>query len=307
MISSHNNRTGILLTLAFVLIGSAQEVYLGRLFQEEDPIIVMTVTFIITAIFFALVQSLRTEKIIQKTTENLRTVIGLNITTVISWIGFFLALKHIEPAVVSMITFAVSPILAVVFWRVLRPDQGILPLERYAAVGILAGLCILTVGTSLGRSAVGILPDGAGTRGLLWALSSAVGVVGNTVYAKRLSEKGFSSTSVMAIRFPLLIGVGLFLWPGSQLIHLPFALFLVKMIFLATLTLIIPLFLFQLGIERCEPITITLVLSSMPVLTYGLQLFDSRLKPSAVTLVGIIVALVAASVGVVGRSRKTAT
>lgn len=66
--------------------------------------------------------------------------------------------------------------------------------------------------------------------------------------------------------------------------------------------LIVPLYSLQLGMERCDPLTIALLLATLPLFMYVIQVFDKRLTLSSYSLVGIILTVVFLLVSVVGRN-----
>jgi len=109
---------------------------------------------------------------------------------------------------------------------------------------------------------------------------------------------------VLPIRYFLMIAVCWAVLPAGHSQRLTAA--FVPAAVIALIGVVGPNYLVQRGLGHTEPITVSLFQNLAPVFTYLLQLLDSRLQPSAVSLAGVlgITALVAA--GVVGRGRHEA-
>lgn len=292
---------GVLLVGAFNLIGAFQEVYLGNLFQTLDPVLVMVTTFFITAFLFVALEIRRLPTLVNVCKTHFKAVLLVNASTTMSWLGFFMALKYLEPAIVSAMCFAVGPVLTTAGSRFLRPEVPLLRLETISAGGTLAGLVILAASTLTGTSSIGSLSLPIAALGLGLSATSALGIMGNTFFQKRLSEAGLTAQQVMCLRFWMLILVGTFLVPDFTLGEINSNEFILQSLFIAVFTVVLPLYILQLGIERLEPITVSLILATMPIVTFFLQLFDSRLVPSFYTLIGVTLCLVFSVVGIFAR------
>lgn len=296
---------GILLIVAFNALSAAKEVYVAHLLQAAHPIVVLSFTFSITALFFLALEVRSFDSYIQSLRRQSVNVLLLNITTMVSWMSFFMALKFMEPAVADAIGFALGPILTIMLWRVLRPDRPATRSEVIAAIGILIGVLLLLGSTWIGRSAVGHISLNNNLLGLACSLLCGLAVVGNTIFSKRLSDHGMTARRIMAQRFLLLIVSGIALWPASvQLASITFE-FIGIMLLIALLGVIVPLYLLQLGIERCEPVTVSLLLSCLPAFSLLLQLFDPRLSVSYYSVAGIILCVGFTGIGVISRIERS--
>lgn len=295
---------GVIQIGAFVLSGAVQEVYLGRFFQSEDPILFMFLSFGITALFFQVFTFRRAKEIWTKARKSWVNVIKVNIFTFISWFAFFLALRDMEPAVVGTICFAIGPVVSTFLWKYIRPETPALDVEKCCALGVLAGVAVLIISAFMGKGSLGTLEQSRLISGTIFALLSAFAILGTTFISKRLNEQGMHASEIMAVRFPVLIVAGslyLLLQEGGVSLSSPWWSYGMQVLLVTALTIIIPLFLLQKGIEKLEPITVTLLLSTMPIITFFLQLFDSRLIPSIYTFLGISIALAMACLGTLAR------
>ena len=298
---------GLWYVFLFVLSGAFQEVYLGNLLQNRDPILVMTITFLVTGFFFVILQAKNLGDLLSTVGKSIRSVFLLNLTTALSWVGFFLALKYLEPAVASMMCFSSVPVLTILFRKIFRPQGQLLREEIVTSLGLSIILVFLSVSTLRGLSAVGSISFDSAVYGLLMVLTSAVGVMGNTYASKSLKEEGFNAKQVIGVRFWLLIVYGL----SSSLMHLESVVptlmdqkFWLEILIISFATVIAPLYLLQLGIEKLEPITVSFALNTLPILTYLLQLFDQRLVFSYSTLVAVLLSFGLTLYGVLQRSQE---
>jgi drug/metabolite transporter (DMT)-like permease len=290
--------SGIIYVLIFVVLGAFQEVYVGSLVQKVNPILVMTVTFGIALVYFNLLAFKNKQHTLALVKNHKALILILNVTTALSWFGFMVSLKYLEPAIVSCICFSVGPILTSLFNPIFNRGSKILKGEVLSAIGMGVGVLALTYSSASGVSGLGLRPSAEVITGIIAATCSAVGIMGNTFFSKKMSVVGFSSSQTMSLRFFLLT-----LFGAATLILRPIDLafnisFVFEMLALSVATVILPLYLLQVGIERLEPITVSLLISSMPVVTFFLQLFDHRLSPSLFTLAGVAFCFIASAAGV---------
>ncbi|PWU19550.1 MAG: hypothetical protein C5B49_05590, partial [Bdellovibrio sp.] len=277
---------GLLLVTIFVFAGAFQEVYLGNIVQRRDPVLVMFCTFLIAFLFFNGVGNRTVFSKVRKSASLWKDVLLMNFTTALSWFGFVLALQELEPAIVSVICFSLGPVLTALLNSTFRPGRILLRVEVLSSLGMTFSVLFLVATAVMGTTGVGKINSIQAFLGIAWAVSSAFGIMGNTFYSKRLSAKGMSASETMAVRFPLLLVLGVATLIKSKTAVPLDGHFFLEVLLLSVSTVIIPLYLLQLGIESIEPITVSLVMSLTPVVTYFLQLFDSRLMPSITSLIG---------------------
>ncbi|MBO0821274.1 MAG: EamA family transporter, partial [Nocardiopsaceae bacterium] len=265
--------------------------------------VLAAISFSLTAAFFIVLETGRHGLVatLRPLRELRRDVLAINVTTAVTWLSMFYALKYLEPAVVSVTVVALGPILTVVMGPVLRKGSSALPGETWISVGVLALLGVLVWESAAGRSGIGALGAGRVVAGFLFALACGVGSTANVIYMKRLSEAGQTPRAVLAIRFFLMIAVT---WVATgfesqpRLGHAFWPAFVVAVIGVA-----LPIYVLQVGIKHTEPITTSLLISVSPLFTLLLQLFDRRLHPSLASFACTLAVLVLVAVGVVQRSR----
>lgn len=275
--------SGLIWLILYVLINSFQEVFLGHLFQHQAPILVLVLTFSFTALFFLLLQVNNIKALLKKCTGLSRPLLWINLTTCLAWLGYFLALKYIEPAICSVITFYLGPVLITFISK-----DTILKSEKLASWGIFIGLLFLATISYFGKSSMGEIPVKNVMVGIALASMGGLGGAYNVNWSKYLYDKGLSPKELLSLRFFLLILLGLFLWPAHPMEILQKPKFWSMIFYITTFMIILPIFILQLGIKKTKPITTTLVLAALPAVTFLLQLFDNRLSFSPLTLIGIL-------------------
>lgn len=193
----------------------------------------------------------------------------LNVATAVTFLSFFFALKLIEPAIAVAMNICIGPVLAVLIaWRA----AGVRPTRHRIAVcaGILTGCAVLCV-AALRGSGFGA----GGAQALLGLGASAlagIGAVAITVSSKTLMERGWQPGAVLAHRFyvvvpaslalSLLAGTGDLAWTGGLSLSL---------VAVTVVGVMLPLYFLQYGIRRCEPYTVMVTMTALPVLTFLIE------------------------------------
>jgi drug/metabolite transporter (DMT)-like permease len=291
--------------LCYALLSASVDVYAAHQEQSLDPIAVGAISFTIAALVFGVPQGARRGIAMLRP---LRThpfdVAALNVAIAVTWLFLLYALKLLEPAVVNSVALAIGPALTVLLGPTLRRGTTVLPAEVAAAAGILAFIGILSWASLAGMSGLRHIGAGAATLGLAATILSGLGTTGNVIYSKRLSEAGYRPGEVLPIRYFLMIGICWALVADGHGQRL--AATFVPAAVIALIGVVGPNYLVQLGLGQTEPITVALLANLAPVLTYLLQLLDSRLRPSALSLAGVLGITTLVAAGVIARGRHDA-
>ncbi|MEV7597695.1 DMT family transporter [Kitasatospora sp. NPDC089797] len=274
---------------AFLVLANANAVFSGNLLQSVHPFTFLFWSFFAGSLFFGTVQ------VVQKGWGGLRIgrdslgpLLTLNATSAFNWIGYFFALRFIEPAIVAAILGGLGPLVTIVLERTIRGRR--FPARVYpAALGVLSGTALLAWGSLTGHSGITGASVAASVTGLVASAVGGVTQALNTVATKQLGDRGWSATRIMTHRFYLLLVVaaGLALSGPGLSLDGPAQTGLVA---IATiLGVIAPLWPLQRGIILSEPFTVAALLSLAPILTYLFQGFDDRMNWSAVSAAGCLV------------------
>jgi hypothetical protein len=165
------------------------------------------------------------------------------------------------------------------------PDVRVTRGRVIAAAGTAAAVLFLGLTTWGGRSAVRGRPAGELALGLAMALLCGVCGVGTTIVSRRLKGNGFTADQVMAARFFALLLCGAVALPAGAWGQ--FAANVTTVVIIATLGIIAPLYMLQLGIARVDPLTVHMLVAMVPAFVFAVQALDQRLAFSASSLLGV--------------------
>src|SRR3990167_6715650 len=129
---------GCLCALIYVMLSAAQSVYAGNITQHFSPSALSVFCFMIvtvTTMSMGLVNKKISLRILQ---DNARTFFMANITTAGLWLGFFISVKYIEPALAVIIFGVVGPAMIALLAPFIRPQSVILNSEKYSSLLYLA-------------------------------------------------------------------------------------------------------------------------------------------------------------------------
>ncbi len=233
-----------------------------------------------------------------------RDIFLLNFSTTLAWVGYFLGLKELEPAIVSAITLGFGPLITGFLLKVYRPRSEITGLEKVAGMGILFSMFYLAIVSLTGQSAVTHIPQMNLVWGILFSFVGAMGIAGNTVFSKRISDAGFTATQIMSVRFFLLLavcGIAVTLRRPDITTALSIPGLIAAIAIFGT---IVPLYLLQRGIGLSEPMVVSLILPLGPVIVTLFQQADPRLTFSVFSLLGVILVTLFSALGTLNKYVK---
>lgn len=286
--TKNTHLAGVVHVLGFVLLANANAVFSGRLLQSLHPFVFLFWAFVGTVIFYAITQFLLYGRsTFSMTRDSILPLIALNTTSAFNWIGYFFALRYLEPAIVAAIMCGFGPVSVVVLDRVIRGNS----ISRHACVaaaGTIVGAGFLVWTSFNGLAGIRSNSTIDVIVGLGAALAGGISQALTTIVIKELGGRGWTASRIMVHRFHLLLvvagilatsGPGMSISSGAQL-----NMFLIAVVF----GVITPLFLLQRGILLSDPFTTSVLLALGPVLTYVFQLLDDRIRLSSTSAIGCI-------------------
>jgi drug/metabolite transporter (DMT)-like permease len=279
---------GSLLVVGFDVLIAAECVYVGHAEQVVHPSLMLAVVITTIFVFFNALQLRAPGAYRAALRGSWSDVAWLNVLTIANWSSEFAALAFLEPAVVQSVTAGLNPLFVIALTMALRQQTQILRSDIWAALGIVVTTGFLVSATWGGHSAVGALGHRATGIGLVCLVVNSISSGGIQIVNKRLHERGFTSSQVMASQFFVLVVAS---W-GYVLVARPAIAPLVgqlpAVVAAAVLGGIVAMYLLQEGIKRIEPITLMLISSLVAVLALAFQQLDSRLTFSWPSLCGVL-------------------
>jgi len=227
----------------------------------------------------------------------------LNTSTAVAFLCFFFALKLIEPAIAVAVNIGVGPLLAVMIAWVFsgqRPTAH----RLVVCAGIVAGCAVLCLSAFRGS---GFAASGnEAWLGLAAAAAAGIGTALITISSKRLVEQGWKSGAILAHRFYLVIPISLFMSLGVDMDAVGWSTdVLVLLSAIAVIAVTVPLYLLQFGIRRCDPYTVTVTMTSLPILTFLVEGLSPAYEWSVLTAAGLAI-LTGFLLVDIGRARRGA-
>lgn len=294
------------LIATFVFTLALGNVAAGHYLQKWDTFITLWMVFATATALLSAAYALEPDakplaKVVQ---EHFRDILWLNVTTAVSWVTTYYALRSLEPAIAHAVTFAVSPFVVMGIAALAKPRQAVMKAEVLCALGILGVVAYFVAITLKGLSGVGAADHGALVLGFLASAVSGISVAGNTLFSKRLGAAGVSAKAVIATRFYLLALLAFGVWGlGPDRFSRYSVSDYLMLLAIAAVGISLPLFLLQKIIERTAAMTVSFIVILGPIATYLLQVFDPRLRPSAHTLLGIALVVLFIILGSMSRAQ----
>lgn len=292
---------GLLCTIIFVLLSATQAVYAGNITQSLKPITFCFFSFLFVVLVCFISLLVRNKFKLNVIRENFRILIILNFATAGAWLGFFVAVKYIEPAIAVIIIGAIGPAIVSLFSSRIRPGSEVLVSEKISALGLMGVFFYIIYLIFSNKSAVHDLNQFDRIIGIIASLICSLSMSFLSIYAKKLYDKKVSVLQSISFRFFILLIIsflcmtskdyGIVFHPNLILSILIFALF----------ACLLPIYLGQIGVTLLEPITVSFLMALEPVFAFIIQLFDKRLQFSHYSLIAIILTFILIILAIMSR------
>ena len=227
----------------------------------------------------------------------------LNVATAVTFLSFFFALKEIEPAIAVAVNIGVGPILAVLIaWRAGgdRPSRHRLGV----CAGVLVGCAVLCV-SALRGSGFFAPQGGSAWLGLAASALAGLGTVLITISSRSLMQRGWQPGAVLAHRFYVVVPASLVISLGLDLSGLEWTPDLsLVLLGVALVEVLVPLYLLQFAIRRCDPYTVMVTMAALPALTFLVEGFSPAYAWSWATAGGLLLVTASLAADVVHARRK---
>lgn len=297
------SRFGVGYILVFNLLSGIQAVYLSGLLQKANLFATIAITFFFVSIFFLGVSFfMNREKNTDIPIAKFYNVLAINLTTAGSWLGLFVALKYIEPAVVSALANAIGPMLTLFITVKLAKSDKLTRAELVSAIGVFFCMMLMIHSTINGTSALGNISRNHAIIGITMSFLCGLSMVLNTIFSKRLSNQGVKPHSIMTFRFILIILVSAYI-AGYNEIMVTMQQYWLRLLLVAMLGNVLPLYILQVGISKVSPLIVSFALVLAPLFYFLSQQFSSRISFSAETLIFILCSLMFLSYGIIAKSK----
>lgn len=266
MNTTQNFKAGYIYILLCCLANAISFVFIAHLNKAHNEWLSIFMTFSYATILFHLFNIKKIKFIYSTILANKKTVLKINILTLLNWLSTFMALRYLDPATALCLTLGLLTVTVFVIST---------PLKKLRANKHL-GLSVLLVLFSLGLIIQQYLLANPGQAnfyqficGFAWCLLCGISGALIGFSSEAMGRCGFSITQILSVRFYLLIiaaGIGLFFVPSSEL-QIDWQYY-----FLSSLVIVIfPLVMYQAAIRDLGVMLVSLIEPFSPVITYILQ------------------------------------
>jgi len=283
--------------LLSALLTSISQVYYANQVQGLHPFLFTGVSFFITALIFSVISLKQQKRLNVSVRSSIYDLVKLNGSSVLAFMGFYYALKFIEPAIVSSLEMGVGPFFAIVVTAMIAKGKIRATRAQWMiTLGTFAASLLLVITALFGLSGVKVTSSIDFVYGIIASVLCGLGAVLCTIYSKRLSNAGWTSSSILAHRFYAIIALSFLM---TYKIIPTYLMENINWIFLVTIFgVAVPTFLLQKGIQYCEPFFVMMSICFIPAFTFVFQLFDPRIVWSTPTLIGVLILFVLGIVSV---------
>ncbi|MEH6944949.1 EamA family transporter [Bacillus sp. JJ722] len=273
---------GVIALLLSALLTAASQVFYASHVQNTHPFIFTGISFFLTACYFSLFAM--KQKVTYQWASAWQALLKLNLSSVLAFMGFYFALKFIEPAIVSSLEMGLGPFFVILLTSIQRKDVS--KAQWGIAIGTLLACYLLIVSIFNGDSGLHVKLDINTILGIIASVFCGLGAVLCTVYSKQLSSIGWTSSMILTHRFYGIVLLS-FMFTYDLIVHY-FVDHIVWILIVTIAGVLIPMYLLQKGIQYCKTFLVMMSLCFIPVFTFFFQLFDPRLSWSTTTLFAVI-------------------
>ncbi|MEY9974853.1 drug/metabolite transporter (DMT)-like permease [Lysinibacillus sp. RC46] len=272
---------GLVALVLSALLTSISQVFYAKQVQEVPTFLFTGISFFITAIYFSFFA--RKHKRANLWKGNINSVVKLNVASVLAFMGFYFALKYVESAIVSALEMGIGPLFVLVL--AVFAKESIPKVQWVIATGTFLACTILILAVVSGKSAVQMDITFPVILALIASVSCGVGAVLCTIYSKKLSEAGWTTSMILANRYYGIILLSFF--ATFDIFFKYFSGNISWIIAVTVMGVMLPMYLLQIGIQYCSTLIVMMSLCFVPIFAFFFQMFDSRLSWSPISLLGI--------------------
>ncbi|PSU33521.1 hypothetical protein [Photobacterium lutimaris] len=282
---------GYIYIFLYCILSVTKDIVLEDGLKTSNTFDYLLIVFTCVALFYIINDKIISTEKNKKTKNYFKDNIWLNIVTVGNWLGLFYSLKFFSAPVVSALYAGLIPLTTLIVNKRLRPKSKLSKGDYIATISLF--LCaVFWSGYNIEK-----LQETSIFTGLTIILISSLSISSTTVFSKRLAENGCTAVKIMAHRFYILIFFSaIFSSPPPVVIDI-FIDNLTLLAFVIGFGTILSLWLFQIGVNICEPIITHVIISTCPIISLIIYFFynsdisipkDTIFFSSSVVIIAII-------------------
>jgi len=289
---------GCIFIFAYCFTLASSSVWVNYVESFVDPAIVIFYALLITTLFFNLVNIHKYRTTVTMFREHLPLVIKINLSSTILWAATFYCLKYLNPAVFMALLFGVVPVATAIL--TLHQDK---PTQVRKVEFYFSGLLFLLLASiSLNHLLVAADKKVALASLVLAAVGGCFSAYTN-VLSRQFADLKYTASHVLAVRFYLITLVAFLVIIFSPLSFTLSLKIYFDIVLVAALSLMLPLFLLQKGIERLDTVLVSFIIPFVPVFTFFIQMVNPQYAFSKInfTLILLLTVAIIVSAAIKGR------
>jgi drug/metabolite transporter (DMT)-like permease len=303
MIAKQESIVGFIAIMIWCAVSAGAYVFTGYIEESVDPILLCFGVFLVSTLFFGIINFKKTTQIKGKYKNNLKNIMLVNITTLGCWFLTLYPLKYIEPSIVNSVILTALPIATLIIGHVLSTNKNITNTDYIVSTLLFFGIFFLALVCFSQKSAMKNISLHNALIAFISCIGGGLSLAINNIYTKKLSNKGFSPFDILTVRF-ILITIIAGILSYSMIDKLHNLKLIIDIFIIAGSLIIIPQIVFQYSLRDLEPITISIVAPLMPILVFFSEFYNKQLHPTTWTIAGVIYISAISIVGTVIRYQK---
>lgn len=252
----------------YVIMCAISNVFVNHTTRTIDPVVTLFYTSIFTIVFFLVLNLGELTSNIVLIKKNKKSILWLNLLNAIIWFVIFFSLKVLSPSVFACLFLGAIPInLFVIELKKSNVSNKKNVITALFLLIIFLLMLFLVSYDMGGNNSIQILKYG-----------TLVTVVGGMVAAfvmkisKELAVKNLSASMVVSLRFYGLLVISFIMGILNPTQLLIGSTALIELLVLALTSMALPLFLLQKALKTLSPLYASIMITTIPILTYLFQL-----------------------------------
>jgi drug/metabolite transporter (DMT)-like permease len=260
---------GTIFLLLYCLCTALSSVLIGATEQGLTLGVTMFYSFFISMVFCNVINITRFKHYLPTLKQLKRPIIILNITTTVVWIGMFYALLFVSPAIVTSLYLGAIPIATFLLQR-----KNIVNSIEKRSTKIFVALIALILLALIIDDLQQVTDWSHAIIGMVVCIACAMAGAVSNIKAREIGMQKIPTSMVMAVRLYVIVIVAALLLPFDRGHLLLNGHVLWQVTVIAALSLVVPLFLLQKGLERIDALYVSILMPFIPVMTFFMQLFS---------------------------------
>ena len=254
----------------YVVTCAFSNVFVNHTTRSRAPVISLFYTSLFTILFFSILNFGELTKNIQLIKVHKKAILWLNMLNTIIWFVIFFSLKFLSPALFSCLFLGAIPLnLFIIGLKKSQVSAKNNFITGVLLVSLFVLMLLLVIQEMDATNYIEIL-----IYGLIVTVIGGITAAFIMKFSKELAVNNLSASLVVSLRFYglLLVSFLIILLNPKQLLIEP--LVIIEFLALGLISMALPLFLLQKALKSLSPLSASIIIICIPVVTYFFQLFS---------------------------------